>query len=442
MPGRRRRPGRLQFPRHDREWSAEGFITVGNNSRAGGLVGYNTNTIAFSSASVSITAANNVSAGGLVGHHLAAQILSSSGGGIVAVGTGGRAGGLVGLNQSSVRRVNSNATVKGGADSFIGGLVGNNDNGTILQCYQTGLVEAAAGADGVGGLVGRDVGFDKTSISQCYALGIIRSQAPGTTGGLVGIKGGNSTITSSYWNPATSGVNTSNGGTAITTAALQSALPAGFNAAIWKITPGASTPYILSAGSERASALSTVIKGTRVYAFDGISQLDRVNYVDTPAHANRASEAAAYTILARAIGVSKNVASLANVQIDRFFWNDDTQQTSFVGPVVNHATRGPLLTLGAAQQLTTANVIGPLRSDQLVLLRGKYLDGAVTRFHWMLATSFTRGAGGTPDAVIAADPWTGRQVRISVSTKQVLTPPAFPLLNFKVDAYRVISLKP
>ena len=420
--------------------SAAGFITVGDNSRAGGLVGYNTNSITFSSASVSISAGNNVSAGGLVGHHFASQILSSSGGGTIAVGTGGNAGGLVGRNEASLQKVNANATVTGGAGSFIGGLVGNNDDGTILQCYQTGLVQAATGAGGVGGLVGRNDGFGIESISQCYGLGIIRSQSPAVTGGLVGVKIGNSTITSSYWNPTTSGVDTSNGGTPITTSALQSSLPAGFDAAVWRITPGASTPFILATGFEFPSALSTVIRGVRVYAFGAINQLDGVNYLDTPAHADRAAEAAAYTILARAIGVTRNIASLKDVAIDRFFWNDDTQHASFVGPITNFASRGPLMTLGASQPLTNANVIRPLRQDKLVVLRGKYQDGAVRRFHWLLATSFTVNETGTPDRVIASDPWTGRQVRISVSSKRVVQPTGFPLLDFKIDAYRVITL--
>jgi hypothetical protein len=57
----------------------------------------------------------------------------------------------------------------------------------------------------------------------------------------------------------------------------------------------------------------------------------------------------------------------------------------------------------------------------------------------MLATSFIVDGGGTVTAVVANDPWTGRQVRIDPSTKTVTSPTDFPLENFKVIGFRTVG---
>ena len=89
------------------------------------------------------------------------------------------AGGLVGRNEDTV--TNSYATGSVEADSLVGGLVGN--GGTITNSYATGSVEA-----------------------------------DGTAGGLVAQSG---TVTDSYWDTETTGQDTSDGGTGLTTDEMQ-----------------------------------------------------------------------------------------------------------------------------------------------------------------------------------------------------------------------------
>ena len=43
--------------------------------------------------------------------------------------------------------------------------------------------------------------------------------------------------------------------------------------------------------------------------------------------------------------------------------------------------------------------------------------------------------------IVANDPWTGQQVRINRSTKAVVAPAGFPLAQFKVDGFQVVTLK-
>ena len=84
----------------------------------------------------------------------------------------------------------------------------------------------------------------------------------------------------------------------------------------------------------------------------------------------------------------------------------------------------------------------PARADKIVLLRGPYTAGATVKTHWMLATSFTVSAAGAVTAVVANDPWTGRQVRIDPATKRVSSPLLFPLAGFKINGFQVVTLKP
>jgi hypothetical protein len=58
----------------------------------------------------------------------------------------------------------------------------------------------------------------------------------------------------------------------------------------------------------------------------------------------------------------------------------------------------------------------------------------------MLATSFTADAGGNVTSVVADDPRTGLQVEIDPVTKQVVSPPGFPLAHFKVNGFEAVTL--
>jgi hypothetical protein len=159
------------------------------------------------------------------------------------------------------------------------------------------------------------------------------------------------------------------------------------------------------------------------------------------ADADAASLAVAYTTLGRAIGVTDNVAALNNVSVDTYFWKDATQQAVWRGPITTHATRGTFTGIAAATPLDDANVVGPLRAQQVVLIRGRFqATGGGFGTHWMLATSFITDSGNNITGVVANDPWTGLQVEIDPSTKRVISPANFPLTKFTVNGFQTVTL--
>src|SRR5262249_22228584 len=157
-----------------------------------------------------------------------------------------------------------------------------------------------------------------------------------------------------------------------------------------------------------------------------------------PAHANAASLAAVYTMIARSVGNTGNVALLQDVKIDRYFWKDATQTTTFAGPVTAHATLGPMKPIAASTPLNAANDIGQLNARRRVTRRGTYARaGGGTGTHHMLATLYTKTASDGVNTVVANDPFTGGQVEISPATKRVTTP--FPLKNFTVNGFQPVN---
>ena len=179
-----------------------------------------------------------------------------------------------------------------------------------------------------------------------------------------------------------------------------------------------------------------------VFAFLPLGQLDTSQYLNPPAHSDEAALATVYTMIARAVGITDNIATLKgnNGKIDRYFWNDSTQTTTFKGPITSHATLGTLTNIPAASHLNGSNVIPAFNHHQLVILRGTYTgSGGTAVTHWMLGTLYTK-TGATMDTVVANDPWTGMQVEIDQETKTVVSPAGFPLTNFKVNGYRVVTI--
>jgi hypothetical protein len=186
--------------------------------------------------------------------------------------------------------------------------------------------------------------------------------------------------------------------------------------------------------------LATVVPDGKSYTLLPISQLDPSQYETPPAHGEQASLATVYTIIARAIGITDNNARLKDVLIDEYFWDDATQTATWRGPVRGYASLGSLTAIPAAQPLDLTNVIDPLRHHEPVIIRGRYRkSGGGRTTHWMLATSFIVDGVGTVTAIVANDPWTGQQVRIDPFTKMVASPAAFPLENFKVNGFRVVT---
>jgi hypothetical protein len=256
------------------EWSAEvknlGVVDVnivGLGSYVGGLVGRG-GTVTSCYGTGVVGGADYV--GGLVG--FASRVTHSHSAGEVS----GRAhvGGLVGINWGDIVQCHSTAAVNG--ERSVGGLVGNNDQSSVTECYSTGVVSASedvgglvgtnwwssvtqcystsmvSGQSSIGGLVGWNVG----SIADCYVEGIVTggsavggltgtngsqglpghesydggivnccsaSVVTGTTsvGGLVGANWGE--VSGCFWDVQTSGQPTSDGGTGLTTAEMQTA---------------------------------------------------------------------------------------------------------------------------------------------------------------------------------------------------------------------------
>ncbi len=88
-------------------------------------------------------------------------------------------GGLVGYSYQTTI-INSNSTVSVIGEDTVGGLVGDNSEGSVINCYATGDVEAV-GYGFAGGLAGESYG----PIDGCYATGAVTVPV-GHGGGLIG----------------------------------------------------------------------------------------------------------------------------------------------------------------------------------------------------------------------------------------------------------------
>jgi hypothetical protein len=126
-------------------------------------------------------------------------------------------GGLVGFNDgNNISNCYSIGNVSGTGD--VGGLVGFNDGNSISNCYSTGLVSGGSDSWDVGGLVGFNEG---NSISNCYSTGSVSGSSDSSDiGGLVGGAGGG-IVSSSFWDTNSSGQATSAGGTGMPTSQMQ-----------------------------------------------------------------------------------------------------------------------------------------------------------------------------------------------------------------------------
>ena len=181
------------------------------------------------------TVSGNSYVGGLIGIIESGSVTRAHATGAVS-GVSSIVGGLAGYNLSgTISQTYATGAVSG--NGLVGGLIGYNYAGMINQSYATGAASTNYGS--VGGLVGTNDG----TIEQTYATGAV-SAINGNAGGLVGQSGG--TVTDSYWDTQTTGQTASAGGTAKTTAQLQAALSAGFDASVWGIVAGQSYGYLLS----------------------------------------------------------------------------------------------------------------------------------------------------------------------------------------------------
>jgi hypothetical protein len=212
--------------------------SVNGDGVVGGLVGWSSGTLSGCHAACSVSGTSNY-VGGLLGRNYSGGMLS----GCFATGSVsgiGRVGGLVGVNSFGTLTDCFATCSVIGTGNYVGGLAGYNDDGTITGCYATGSVNAIGNCQDTGGLVGYTyggnisdcyatgpvsgkvgvgglAGFNQGPLTNCYAIGLVT----GTDGlgGIVGIR--SNTVTACFWDIETTGIETSVGGTGITTAEMK-----------------------------------------------------------------------------------------------------------------------------------------------------------------------------------------------------------------------------
>lgn len=155
-------------------------------------------------------------------------------------------GGLIGVNYGNVYRSWANVFVSGAQSAEVGGLIGN-AHGHVQDVYAMGRV-IAGDQSAVGGLIG----YSLARVIATYATGRVSGGQAANVGGLLGEAAPK--VQDSYWDTETSGTDFGVGGgnapgvTGLTTAELQSGLPAGFNVSAWGSDPkiNGGLPYLLS----------------------------------------------------------------------------------------------------------------------------------------------------------------------------------------------------
>jgi len=219
---------------------------------------------------------------------------------------------------------------------------------------------------------------------------------------------------------------------------LRNVLPVGFGNA-WAITRNKSYPFLNEADIGFAAPLATLVRGGRVYTFLPAVQQDKSQYATAPRTPGIYALATVYAMIARGIGVTREIAALKTIKIDRF-WNDAKKVAVWRGPASTLATLGTLKPIAGNTRLNNTNVIGEMAIGRLVILRGSYTRSNGRKAeHWLLGTLYTT-AGNALSAVIANDPWTGQQVTIDPATKQIVWPANYPLTGFKIDGYQPVTL--
>jgi filamentous hemagglutinin family protein len=213
---------------------ATGIVSGVGGSDVGGLIGENeSSSITGSYATGEVTSGGD--AGGLVGDNFGSIQTSYATGRVSGSGGGASIGGLVGYNLGTLQTSYATGAVSSsGSNAGVGGLVGLNDSdsdlrtggGVVQTSYATGAVSSTGARSDAGGLIGAN--FNTVQIS--YATGAVSGTGDSTvTGGLIGANFGGAVL-NSYWDTQTTGQPSSAGGTGLTTAQLQGALPSGFTA--------------------------------------------------------------------------------------------------------------------------------------------------------------------------------------------------------------------
>lgn len=229
--------------------SAESIV-VGEGDYAaavGGLAGYNHQTT-MTGCSSNSTVTGDYFVGGLVGNTNESNYTECFSSGDVT-GLVEEAGGLIGRNytDTSIDQCYSTANVSG--KTMVGGLVGSNVSSSISNSYATGSVVNSGSGIGFGGFVGNNQ--NTSNITNCYSIGQVNS----TTYNSGGFSGTNSaTISSSYWNTATSGKTESTGGTGLSTSQMlaQASFSGWDFTTVWDNIADVTYPYLRWQGGAEA----------------------------------------------------------------------------------------------------------------------------------------------------------------------------------------------
>lgn len=249
---------------------------IAGNNNVGVLAGWNGTSTIHNNFSTGTVHGGNAKVGGLVG----------GGGGVITdsyssanVSAAIYAGGLVGMGSATIDGCFASGAVS--TVSAGGGLVGYNV-GIVRNSYATGAVVSS---DVGGGLVGNNAGG---TISNSYASGTVSPS--GFFGGLVGFNGGQwgtplGTVTASYWNVATSGLNSSAGGAGLTATEMTNAgsfagwdiATGGGSTSVWRIYGGSTAPLL-----RRLLTPLTVTANSGTREYDGSSAGLGVTYSVTP----------------------------------------------------------------------------------------------------------------------------------------------------------------
>jgi hypothetical protein len=221
----------------------------------GGLVGQNEGLIENSHATGAV-----FSGGGLVGTNYFGEIYRC-----YAIGTVNQnGGGLVGANYGTVFQSFATGAVNGTWISkrrpgIAGGLIGTSETGEIVDSYAIGAVSGGSEVtEKNGGLIGFNERYaGGTSMTTSYAIGQVTG--PGFDGGVIGNDADpNLGKQDLFWDLDTSGISNPSQGagqpandpglTGLTDAQLKSALPSGFDPAIWGQSASINSgyPYLLA----------------------------------------------------------------------------------------------------------------------------------------------------------------------------------------------------
>jgi len=195
--------------------SATGSVT--GRTPTGGLIGKNLNSGVVSNCFANCTIEGRTSSGGLVGENEGTINTSYAKGSLTPSFESSVFGGLVGRNTSYIDQCYSNVYIDSDISEITGGgFVGSNTStGNITNSYFRGTIETSDDPDDetiASGFVWENEG----TITNCYAQGTISG------GSIAGFCISNTgTITNSFWDETSFGSIGSQGGTARTTAQMQ-----------------------------------------------------------------------------------------------------------------------------------------------------------------------------------------------------------------------------